>query len=285
MSDMKQKVKNLYQKIRKKLTAPVVPVVKLEGVIGASRFSQALNLESVAELLDQAFHVDKAPAVALIVNSPGGSPVQSALIHDRIRLLADKHDKEVLVFLEDVAASGGYWIACAGDEIIGNAASIVGSIGVISAGFGFPELMKKHGVERRVYTQGKHKSLLDPFQPEDEEGVGRIKELQGDLHNLFIDHVKSRRGDKLDSETDLFEGDVWTSERAIKHGLIDSVGNIREVLMERYGEDVLTPLLKKESGFFRRMIAGESRLMDERRLVESAADMLQSRTLWGRFGL
>ncbi|MEM8539655.1 MAG: S49 family peptidase, partial [Pseudomonadota bacterium] len=203
-----------------KKNVPVVPVVRLKGVISASGspLNPSLSLAGVAELLERAFSDKRAPAVAIAVNSPGGSPVQSRLIYKRIRDLADEHKKPVYVFTEDAAASGGYMIAVAGDEIIADPSSIVGSIGVISASFGFVEAIKKIGVERRVYTAGGNKSTLDPFKPEKKADVDRIKKLQLEIHDVFIDVVKKRRGDKLADNVDLFTGEFWAGGQAKELG-------------------------------------------------------------------
>ncbi|MFN7093535.1 MAG: S49 family peptidase, partial [Allorhizobium sp.] len=201
----------------------VIPVVRLHGPImsGGSRFRPALNLSSIAGQLEKAFGMKDSPAVALSINSPGGSPVQSRMIYDRIRALAEEKNKRVLVFVEDVAASGGYMIAIAGDEIIADATSIVGSIGVVSGGFGFPELLKKIGVERRVYTAGENKVILDPFQPEKESDIEYLKTLQLEIHEIFIDMVKARRSTVLADDPTLFSGLFWTGRTGLELGLVD----------------------------------------------------------------
>lgn len=224
--------------VRKVLGAdqPVVPLVRLEGVIAAGGRQGMLNLAKLERLLDKAFSNARAPAIALAINSPGGSPVQSRLIHDRIRALAAEKDKPVLVFCEDLAASGGYMIACAGDEIFADPASVVGSIGVISAGFGFTDAMEKLGVERRVKTAGKSKVLADPFAAETDEQKARMKQLLESIHAQFIALVKTRRGDKLDTERDLFDGSIFTGEEAVALGLIDGVAEARSELRRRFGD-------------------------------------------------
>jgi signal peptide peptidase SppA len=233
---------------------PVVPVVRLSGTIGKlSRFQSGLTLGSVAPLLKKAFAV-KAPAVALVIDSPGGSPVQSHLIYKRIRTLAMEEDRPVIAFVEDVCASGGYMIACAADEIVVDPASLVGSIGVVSAGFGFVEAMHKLGIERRVYTSGESKVILDPFQPEKPEDVARLKAIQEEVHDLFIDLVRSRRGDVLAKDNpDIFSGMFWSGKTAVSLGLADRTGDLRAVLRERFGADVRLKLFSGERGFpFRR---------------------------------
>jgi signal peptide peptidase SppA len=233
--------------------APVVPVVRLAGTIGKlTRFRSGLTLSSLAPLLQKAFGIKQAPAVALIVDSPGGSPVQSHLIYKRIRTLAEEKEKRVLVFVEDVCASGGYMIACAGDEIIVDSASIVGSIGVVSAGFGFVEAMQKLGIERRVYTAGDAKVILDPFQPEKPEDVARLKAIQEEVHDLFIDLVRSRRGEVLSKEESIFSGMFWSGRKAVSLGLADRTGDLRAVLREKYGEKVRLKVFSTERNLFGR---------------------------------
>lgn len=264
---------------------PIIPVVKLSGVIGESqRFAQALNLASCAQDLQKAFGNTQADAVAIIINSPGGSPVQSGLIFSRIRSLAEEKEKTVLVFAEDVAASGGYLIALAGDEIFVHDASIVGSIGVISAGFGFVDLMDKVGVQRRVYTAGESKSMLDPFQPEKEEDIARVKGLQSDIHSYFKDLVRARRGSKLKApRKQLFSGDVWVGSKAITAGLVDGIGDVRSVLRERYGKDVRMPLINSSRRlklpFLSQIKSGTSGLAQE-----GLAEM-RAQAYWSRYGL
>lgn len=218
---------------------PKVAVVRLSGMIAASgRAGAVLNDEGVAPILEKAFQRGKPKAVALLVNSPGGSPVQSSLIGQRIRRLAEKHHVPVHVFVEDVAASGGYWIAAAGDKIWIDPNSIVGSIGVISASFGLHEFIARHGIERRVYTAGKSKSLLDPFKPEKPEDVARIKAIQEDIHQGFIEHVKARRGSVLATGPDLFTGDVWVGMKAVELGLADGISSLDAKMRELFGENV-----------------------------------------------
>jgi signal peptide peptidase SppA len=234
---------------------PIVPVVRLSGTIGKiSRFQSGLTLSGVAPLLKKAFALKQAPAVALIVNSPGGSPVQSHLIYKRIRTLAEEKEKTVIVFVEDVCASGGYMIACAGDEIVVDPASIVGSIGVVTAGFGFVDAMRKLGVERRVYTSGDSKVILDPFQPEKPEDIARLKAIQEEVHDHFIEIVRTRRGEVLskEREADIFSGQFWSGKTAVGLGLADRVGDLRSVLREKFGEKTRLKLFSSERGFFGR---------------------------------
>src|SRR6478609_11002111 len=229
---------------------PVVPVVRLSGVIGISTpLKSGLTLANVARPLERAFGMRRAQAVALVINSPGGSPVQSHLIYRRIRELAAENKRPVIAFAEDVAASGGYMIACAADEIICDPSSIVGSIGVVGGSFGFVKLLDKLGIERRLYTSGENKATLDPFLPEKPEDVERLKALQREIHESFIALVKERRGGKLDSrETALFSGAYWTGQRSLELGLVDAVGDLRTTLRERYGDKVQTPVIA-ERGF------------------------------------
>ncbi|MHA1190138.1 MAG: S49 family peptidase [Alphaproteobacteria bacterium] len=264
--------------------APIVPVVKFTGIIGrGSKFRPGLSMQSAAGPLKKAFGIKAAPAVAIVIDSPGGSPVQSHLIHKRIRALAEETEKRVLIFTEDVCASGGYMIACAGDEIIVNPASIVGSIGVVSAGFGFVDAIEKLGVQRRVYTAGKNKSTLDPFKPEKTEDIDHLKSLQSDVHDLFIDLVKGRRGDVLADDDDLFTGLFWSGAKAVSLGLADREGDLRTVLRDMYGEKVRMKVISGERSFWARRGMGLSALGDV--AVERVFAELDERVLRSRFGL
>lgn len=278
--------------------AATIPVVRLHGTImaGGSSFQQRLSLATAAGVIEKAFSFRDAPAVAFSINSPGGSPVQSRLIFKRIRDLADEKNKTVLMFVEDVAASGGYMIALAGDEIIVDPSSIVGSIGVVSASFGFPEALKKLGVERRVYTAGSNKSVLDPFKPEKKEDVARLKELQLDIHRTFIDLVRSRRGARLSDDPDLFTGLFWTGTKGVELGLVDSIGDMRSFLRDRYGPKTRLRLISAPRGFLSRrlgLLGGSmaASIEGERAagVASSAFDGLvaaiEERGLWGRYGL
>lgn len=270
-----------------------IPVVRLHGTIMPSggQFRPTLSLASTAGVLQKAFSMKNAPAVAISINSPGGSPVQSRLIYKRIRDLAEEKNKLVIVFVEDVAASGGYMIAVAGDEIIADPSSIVGSIGVISAGFGFVELIKKIGVDRRVYTAGSNKSVLDPFQPEKKEDVARLKALQLDVHETFIDLVKERRGGKLVENPDLFTGQFWTGKAARELGLVDDLGDMRSFLKQRYGEKTQLRLISPPRGLFGRRLGlfgaggGELPARAAAGLMKGLAEEMEERALWGRYGL
>ena len=269
---------------------PVVPVVRLTGVIGiATPLRPGLLLSTIARSLERAFDTRHARAVALVINSPGGSPSQSHLIFRRIRQFAEEKKLPVLAFVEDVGASGGYMLACAADEIICNEFSIVGSIGVVGASFGFNELMEKIGIERRLYTSGDRKAMLDPFLPEKPDDVKRIKAIQQDIHEHFIALVKERRGSKLNgSDKTLFSGEFWTAQKAIELGLADRIGDIRSVLRERFGEKVHTPLVSAERSLFGRRVPGVT-LMDvasrQPGLADDLISALEIRALWGRYGL
>jgi serine protease SohB len=270
---------------------PVVPVVRLSGVIGfGTPLRPGLSLATVARSLDRAFATRNAPAVALVVNSPGGTPAQSHLIFRRIRELAQEKSRRVIVFVEDAAASGGYMIACAGDEIIADPHSIVGSIGVVGGSFGFDKLIEKYGIERRIYTSGEHKAMLDPFLPENPDDVARLKKLQREIHDSFIALVKSRRGGKLNGpENDLFSGEYWTGTRGLELGLVDAIGDLRTVLRQRFGDKVVTPLISAERGWLGRRLAGVTGSALPQGLAAGLADdvisALEARALWARYGL
>lgn len=264
----------------------IVPVVRLQGTISSEQRSGRLNIAGVAPLLKRAFAIKKAPAVAIIVNSPGGSPVQSRLISKMIRDLADEKKKQVLVFIEDVAASGGYFIAVGGDEIFADPSSIVGSIGVIYAGFGFEEAIAKIGVKRRIHTAGRNKSQLDPFVPEKKADVDRLKMFELDVHQVFIDHVKSRRGDKITAkDDDVFTGEWWTAGRGLDLGLIDGLGDMHSVLRERFGKNVRLKNIAPKRGMFQMPRIGLGASVDAGSLTSDVVATLEDRALWSRFGL
>jgi serine protease SohB len=271
---------------------PVVPVVRLSGAIGISTpMRPGMTMANVARSLERAFAIKNIKGVALSINSPGGAAVQSHLIFKRIRALADEKKVPVFAFVEDVAASGGYMIACAADEIICDMSSIVGSIGVIGGSFGFDKLIDKIGVERRLYTAGESKGMLDPFLPEKPDEVEKLHAIQRDIHEGFIELVKSRRGSKLDSrETALFSGEYWTGRRGLELGLADTIGDLRGVLRERFGDKVRTPLIA-DRGFFGRRVpgvgagAGLSSLWGGGNLADDVIAALETRALWARYGL
>src|SRR5690242_3065005 len=273
---------------------PVVPVVRLSGVIGAvTPLRPGMTLAGVAKMLERAFSTKNAKAVALLINSPGGSPVQSRQIYLRIRQLATEKKLPVLVFVEDVAASGGYMIACAGDEIFCDPSSILGSIGVVGGSFGMTELIKKIGVERRLYTAGSHKAMLDPFLPENPDDVARLKRIQREIHAIFIALVKQSRGARLKGADDtLFTGEYWAGDTSVSLGLADAIGDLRSTLRARYGEKVLTPVIAPASGMLSGLLgrrapgAGSLGALDGiRALPDDLISALETRAIWAKFGL
>src|SRR5665213_285348 len=271
----------------------VVPVVRLSGVIGAvTPLRPGMSLAGVARTLERAFATKNAKAVALVINSPGGSPVQSRQIYLRIRQLAAEKKLPVLVFVEDVAASGGYMLACAGDEIFCDPSSILGSIGVVGGSFGFQELIKKIGVERRLYTAGAHKAMLDPFKPEDPDDVARVKALQGEIHAIFIALVKQSRGGKLKGADDvLFTGEYWAGETSVSLGLADAIGDLRSTLRNRYGDKVKTPVIAPATGILSGLLGRKSaeasalsRMDGIGNLPDELISALETRAIWAKFG-
>ena len=258
----------------------IVAHIKLNGVIGnVGRFKQGLDFSGQEEIIEKAFSLKKAKAVAITINSPGGSPVQSHLIYSFIREQAKKNKMKVFVFAEDVAASGGYLMACAGDEIYANSSSIIGSIGVIYSSFGFTELIKKIGVERRVHTAGKNKSSLDPFQDEKKEDIERLKNIQLDLHKDFIDVVEQSRGSKLKKDQiELFSGEFWSGSKAKELGLVDGIGNANQILKEKFGEDVVIKKFEKSKGWLSKKLSSSTNQMDQ------FANILEERSIWQRYG-
>ena len=273
--------------------AAVVPVVRLSGVIGAvTPLRPGMTLAGVARTLERAFGMRNAKAIALVINSPGGSPVQSRQIYLRIRQLATEKKLPVLVFVEDVAASGGYMIACAGDEIFCDPSSILGSIGVVGGSFGFQELIKKIGVERRLYTAGSHKAMLDPFLPEDPDDVARLKALQREIHAIFIALVKQSRGARLKgADETLFTGEYWAGETSVSLGLADAIGDLRSTLRARYGEKVLTPVIAPASGMLSNLLGRKSagagmlgQVDGFSGLPDELISALETRSIWAKFG-
>jgi len=268
--------------------APVVAVLRLEGII-ASRggFRQrALSLMGLADQIERAFALDGLAAVALTINSPGGSPAQSALIERRIRQLAAENNVPVLAFAEDVAASGGYWLALAGDEIFATESSILGSIGVVSSGFGFTEVLKRFGVERRVYTAGENKAMLDPFRPEDPDDIARLKALQLDIHDSFKARVRDRRGARLKEDAEIFTGAIFTGRQAVAKGLIDGIGDLRGIVRDRFGDGIrLQPIVPRGGGWLRRRAVPVAAGSWPAELVGDLVDAIEDRAIWSRFGL
>ena len=259
----------------------IVPHLKLSGVIGnVGKFRQGIDFSGQEEIISKAFSFKKAPCIAITVNSPGGSPVQSHLIYSFIKQQAKKNKKKVIVFTEDVAASGGYLIACAGDEIYANSSSIIGSIGVIYSSFGFTELIKKIGVERRIHTAGKNKSTLDPFVEEKKEDIERLKNIQLDLHKDFINVVEESRGLKLKrSEIELFSGEFWSGRKAKDLGLIDGIGNVNQVLREKFGEDVIIKKFEKSKSWLSKKLSSSNDQIDQ------LANILEEKSVWQKYGL
>lgn len=275
---------------------PTIPVVRLSGPIGLSTpLRPGLTIGAVAGPLERAFKAAKSNVVAILINSPGGSPVQSHLIYQRIRDLAKDYNRCVYVFAEDVAASGGYMIALAGDEIFADPSSIVGSIGVVSGGFGFDKLIDKIGIDRRVYTSGTHKSSLDPFKPEDLDDVAHLKKLQSEVHEVFKALVRERRASRLcKDETALFEGDFWSGQRALELGLIDGLAHVRGKMKELFGEKVRLKPIPIDRSWFRRRLAGFGPALGldskpvanwETSFSDELLSTLEARALWLRFGL
>jgi serine protease SohB len=271
---------------------PVVPVVRLSGIIGLSTpLKPGLTLAAVARQLERAFGMRNGRAVAVVINSPGGSPVQSHLIYRRIRQLAEEKNRPVIAFTEDVAASGGYMVACAADEIVCDPSSIVGSIGVVGGSFGFTKLMDRLGIERRLYTSGEHKAMLDPFLPEKPADVERLKSVQKEIHEGFIDLVKQSRGAKLiGPEKTLFSGEYWTGNKAVELGLADRIGELRATLRERFGDKVEMPLVPADRSLFGRLrpgagLGGLDDVLRRADLAEEVISALEARALWARYGL
>ena len=255
---------------------PTVSVIRLQGIIAAQARGAALNDASLAGMIEKAFTKGKPDAVALLINSPGGSPTQSSLIAARIRRLAEEKKVKTYAFVEDVAASGGYYIASAADEIWVDRHSVIGSIGVISAGFGFTDLIERYGIERRVYTAGKSKSMLDPFRPENPDDVKRLKTLQEHIHAGFIDHVKTRRGDKLNTEIELFAGDIWVGDSGLETGLIDGVGHVVPKMKEVFGDKVKFRVYQQKKPLLGRLGA---------QVTDDALSAVEDRLAYARFGL
>lgn len=268
---------------------PTVAVLRFEGVIMPRPRREGVSLASHAGAIDKAFRLPGLVAVAIVVNSPGGAPVQSALLFRRLRQLADEKGVPVYAFAEDVAASGGYWLALAGDEIWGEETSLVGSIGVISAGFGLDRLIERLGVKRRLHTAGARKSLLDPFLPENPSDIERLSALQQDIHLSFKEHVRRRRAGKLDpADESVFEGDVLTGRMALARGLIDGIGEVRGVMRARFGERVrLRPVAPERRRWlaWRRLPFFTGWARDPAAAAADLAEWIEARLLWSRFGL
>ena len=264
----------------------IIPTLRLSGVIGqAGLLRSGLTINTIDKLINKLFSFKKSPAVALIINSPGGSPTQSSLIAERIINKSKEKNKKVIAFVEDVAASGGYWLACSADEIFIDQNSVIGSIGVISPGFGFVNFIKKIGVERRVYTSGKSKSFLDPFKPEKKEDIKRLKIIQEQIHENFISYVKDRRDSKLNKkfEKEIFSGLFWVGKKAITLGLADGLGSIDDVLKKKYGKKIEIKMIDQKKSFIQRKLSSSypSSLLNTEELINS----IEEKALWSRYGL
>jgi signal peptide peptidase SppA len=267
---------------------PTVAVVKLHGVITpvpTPLMRGVINLGSTENPLTRAFEQDRLAAVALSINSPGGAPTQSALVSNRIRELAEKKKVPVLAFCEDVAASGGYWLACAADEIYAHSTSVVGSIGVVSRGFGMHELIQRYGVERRLHTAGDHKVRLDPFLPEKSEDVEWLQSLQGQLHQQFIEWVRDRRGSKLTGGAELFDGEVWLGDKALELGVVDGIGTLRETVLKRFPGAEITAVEPRKALLAKLGLTPAAGSLSSGDVVLSTLDALEQRAAWARFGL
>jgi len=259
-----------------------IPTLRLSGVIGQAGFMRSgLNISALDQLINKLFSNKKSPAVALIINSPGGSPTQSSLIADKIIKKSKQKNKKVIAFVEDVAASGGYWLACASDEIYIDTNSILGSIGVISPGFGFVELIKKIGIERRVYTSGKSKSFLDPFKAAKEDDIERLQSIQEQIHENFIEYVKKRRGSKIIEKdfNEVFSGLFWVGQKAIDLGLADGLGSIYDIVEKKFGKKAKIKFIDQKKSFIQKRLS--SSLLDTDALIQK----IEEKTLWSRFGL
>jgi signal peptide peptidase SppA len=287
-------------KILKKLPffrtrGPQVAVLRMAGVISSEgRFGQGINLAAMAGAIHQAFAMPRLKAVALLINSPGGSPVQSSLIYKRIRSMADEKGIPVFAFMEDVAASGGYYLAVSADEIFADESSIVGSIGVVSAGFGFDKVIEKIGVDRRIYTAGEKKATLDPFQPENPEDIERLITMQKEVHTTFTSVVKERRAGRLTADDEkLFSGEFWSGTQAVKLGLIDGIGDLRSVMRKRFGKKVRIVVVSRDKSWWRRPSGFRLSLGSSPRpkslfgagLADEFVEAIEVRSLWSRFGL
>jgi len=267
----------------------IVPVVLLSGIIGnVGGLRNGITISSIENLLEKAFKIKNPAAVAIIINSPGGSPVQSSLIYKRIKKLAKKNKSKVIFFVEDVAASGGYYIACAGDEIYVDENSIVGSIGVIYASFGFDKLIKKYGIERRVFTTGKYKSILDSFQKQKLSDVKKLKSIQIEIFKNFKEVVLKSRGKKINKKNkNIFSGSFWAGKEAIKLGLVDGIGDLKTVMEKKFGEKLRYIPIKPKKSFLKSILSKSfySRdLVDTKKIINDMMSYIENRNIWGRYG-
>jgi signal peptide peptidase SppA len=266
---------------------PKVIAIRMAGVIADTAMMRRAGIshQKYSKLIEKAFHSPNTKAIALVINSPGGAPAQCSLITAQIRRLSEEKEIPVYAFVEDVAASGGYWLACAAGEIYAQETSIVGSIGVISAGFGFEDLIKRYDIHRRVYTAGKDKSFLDPFKPERPEDVARLRELQESMHDSFKNWIKDRRGDKLNgTDNQTMEGAFWVATDALHYGLIDGIGDCRSIMKEKFGDDIKIVDIAPEKKWFPSFLpmGGGDAKVD---MVAEALSYAEDRAAWGRFGL
>lgn len=260
-----------------------IAVIRLSGVIGSvGMWRSGLTLDDLNNEIERAFKTPKLKALVLQINSPGGSPVQSELIYNRIRMLAEEKKIKTYVFAEDAIASGGYWLACAGDEIYCSSSSIVGSIGVISASFGFSDAIKKLGIKRRIYKQGDNKSVLDPFEKEKAEDVKIITQIQKDIHEAFKDIVRQRREGKIDlsNESNIFNGEFWTGKKALELGLIDGIGDMHKIMRDKFGKDINFIKMSKRKSFIQRIFGGLGA-----KIIDDLASKIQENYYWSRIGM
>ena len=267
----------------------IVPVVYMSGIIGnVGALKNGITISSTQDLLEKAFKIKNSAAVALIINSPGGSPTQSSLIYKRIKKLAKKNKTKVIFFVEDVAASGGYYIACAGDEIYVDENSIVGSIGVIYTSFGFDKLIKKYGIERRIFTTGKYKSILDSFQKQKLSDVKKLKSIQSEIFKNFKEVVLKSSGKKINIQNkNIFSGSFWAGKEAVKLGLVDGVGDLNTIMEKKFGEKIKYIPIKPKKSFLKGVLSRSSYfkdLVDTKETISDMMEYMESRNIWGRYG-
>ena len=267
----------------------IIPVIYISGIIGnIGGLRKGITISSIEDLLEKAFKIKNSAAVAIIINSPGGSPVQSSLIYKRIKKLAKKNNTKVIFFVEDVAASGGYYIACAGDEIYVDENSIVGSIGVIYASFGFNKLIKKYGIERRIFTTGKYKSILDSFQKQKLSDVKKLKSIQTEIFKNFKDVVLKSRIKKINKQNkNIFSGSFWAGKEAIKLGLVDGIGDLKTIMEKKFGEKLRYVPIKPKKSFLKGILSKSfysKDLVDTKKIINDMMTYMESRNIWGRYG-
>jgi signal peptide peptidase SppA len=265
---------------------PKVVLIRMAGVIAdsANMRKASISFEKYKKNIEKAFSMKPLKAVVLVINSPGGAPAQCSLITAQIRKLSEEKEIPVIAFVEDIAASGGYWLACAADEIYAQESSIVGSIGVISQGFGFEDFIAKHDIKRRVYAAGDNKGFLDPFLPEQEKDVKRLQAMQGDIHDSFKNWVKNRRAERLNgTDKELMNGDFWAGNEAAKRGLIDGLGDYISILEDKFGKDLRYVELSPDKGLLSGFMPMGAKA--DTNLVEMALETAETRSLWSRFGL